>query len=424
MKSRYKHLPDRPFFHFMEPWEGYPNRPPSDIAGAGRHWSDDLIISQSNKRYLHLLGETKLAIGDGFWTVKRNYTESSSLPNGPILFSTSADPTNINWVHGSWYTEPTAHTAHVDNSSFPVVGFSNPTWDLGPKSASAISEMLPNLPAFDGATALGELVSEGLPSLMGAQSLRDRALGFKQLGGEYLNVEFGWKPFVKDVKDFAYVLGNQAKKLEDLLKRSNKLIKRSYRFPVEASQTVERSNFAFPQPTMSLYYHGIGDKTTITTSSREIWVEAAFYYHYPEAELYAQNIRGMLGRARHLYGVRLTPDVIWNLSPWSWAADWFGNIGDIMTNISMFSDDRLAMPYSYLMEKKSVKVEHLLRVKFRSYPGPKHLLTQSFETVSKFRMKSTPYAIGFLGSDLNDRQKAIAAALAASKGGGRRGKTG
>jgi len=424
MRSRYHHLPDRSHVHFMEPWAGYPNRPPDDPPGSGRHWSDDLVISQSNRAQLSWLGKRHLPVGGGFWTVKRAYSESSSLGEGPHLFSTTSDPTAISWVHGSWYSEPAAHTAHVDNASFPVVGYSNPTWVLEPMSTQAIAEMLPNLPEFDGATALGELVSEGLPALMGAQSLRDRTLNAQTLGSEYLNSEFGWKPLVRDVRAFAHTLQNQAKVMQDLLRRSNRVLRRKYAFPVESSQEVETSNFAFPVPSMSLYYHGIGRKQKITTRYRKVWVSAAFYYHYPEAEAYAKTLGGMMERARHLYGIRLTPDVLWNLAPWSWAADWFSTVGDVMTNISAFSDERLSMPYAYLMEEKSERVEYVLRIKFRSYGNKPQTLRQSFETTSKFRMNASPFAFGLLSGTLSNRQKAIAGALAASRGGGRSGRSG
>jgi len=424
MRSRYHHLRDRPHLHLMEKWEGYPNRPPSDPPGSGRHWSDDLVISQSNRRHLPLLGETHLPIGDGFWTVKRTYTESSSLGEGPRLFSTSADPHEINWVHGSWYSEPTAHSAHVNNASFPEVGFSSPTWVLQPMSTEAIANMLPNLPEFDGATALGELVSEGLPALMGAQSFRERTLNAQNLGSEYLNYEFGWKPLVRDVRSFAHTLQNQASALQRLLRRSNRVLRRRYAFPVESEEDSETNNVAFPVPSMSLYYHGIGRKQKITTRHRKVWVTAAFYYHYPEAEAYAKTLDGMVERARHLFGVRLTPDVLWNLAPWSWAVDWFSTVGDVMTNISAFSDERLVMPYAYLMEEKSVKVEYILRVKFRSYGPRPQTLRQSFQTTSKFRMNASPFALGLNAGTLSDRQKAIAVALAASRGGGRTGRSG
>ncbi len=148
--------------------------------------------------------------------------------------------------------------------------------------------------------------------------------------------------------------------------------------------------------------------------TRRHWFSGSFTYHADVDPDVLRTWKGHIQRLQKLYGVKITPDVIWNLAPWSWAVDWFTNTGDVITNISRFSDDSLVMPYGYMMETSIREVTYdMLDVTPTGYHIPH--LTQTFTTTVKVRRQATPYGFGINLADLTARQLAIIAALGLSR---------
>jgi hypothetical protein len=362
---------------------------------------------------MKLVGKYNLDIGDAFWCIKRTYYEGSTLGKGARYFSNTSDP-RAHSLRGVFLTEPAAHSAAVTNDSFPGLSHT-PANQLGAKASSIISDLLPTIPEVDVTTGLAELLREGLPSLVMAQSLKSRALTAKNAGNEYLNVEFGWKPLVNDVKAFAKALENDVKRLDELLENANKLLRRKRHLPVETSTSITDLGNSFPQPGLTSYHQTQGKKTLTVTQRNRQWFSGAFWYQLSAEDLVGPGLATWLTRAKLLYGVRLTPDVLWNLSPWSWLADWFGNVGDVLQNISLFFNDRLVMPWAYIMEHKTLSWRYDLRgVEFKSYPG-RHDFYQEFRVESKYRQAASPFSIGWKDGSLNNRQKAIGASVVATR---------
>jgi hypothetical protein len=124
-------------------------------------------------------------------------------------------------------------------------------------------------------------------------------------------------------------------------------------------------------------------------------------------------------RADKLIGLGLTPDVLWNLAPWSWAVDWFTNTGDVILNLTDWASDGLVMVYGYLMEHTIVKDTYTL-----TFPGifPRRNVTPMvFVTETKLRRKANPFGFGVNANDLSDRQLAIITALGLTAGWKRNG---
>jgi hypothetical protein len=240
----------------------------------------------------------------------------------------------------------------------------------------------------------------------------------KKAGDEYLNHQFGWLPLVSDVKDVAYAAANSHKILSSYEANAGKVVRRGYEFPVERSKsmTLIQSSDGIPflpeipsviidssKPQPKLY------KTTETF--RRVWFSGAFTYHLPIGYKSRNGMVRAAAKAGPLLGLELTPDVMWNLAPWTWAIDWFSNAGDVVSNLSDWATDGLVMKYGYIMEHCSTKVTYALdrnsRYKARgSYPA---IVTVLVET--KRRQRATPFGFGLTWNGLSPRQLAIAAAL-------------
>jgi hypothetical protein len=134
-----------------------------------------------------------------------------------------------------------------------------------------------------------------------------------------------------------------------------------------------------------------------------VWFSGAFTHYYsrtPKEKAFFRSIQS----ARDVYGLDLSLEVVWNLLPYSWLADWQGNIGDVFHNLSRFSQDGLTMKYGYIM--RTAYVKHIYTY------GP-----STFTLISsvKQRRKASPFGFGVALNTLSDRQWAILAALGQQK---------
>jgi hypothetical protein len=117
--------------------------------------------------------------------------------------------------------------------------------------------------------------------------------------------------------------------------------------------------------------------------------------------------------AQHLLGLSLTPDVLWELAPWSWAIDWVSNTGDVVKNISRFASGGLIMRYGYMMEhsiRKDIYTLDRTGLKSGRRVPPIALVTET-----KVRRKANPFGFGLTWEGLSSFQASILAALGITK---------
>jgi hypothetical protein len=276
---------------------------------------------------------------------------------------------------------------------------------------SAIARVLPTNPNASLATAVGELRRDGLPTLPGS-SLKDSTTNARRAGGEYLNVEFGWLPLVSDLQDFARSVRNSRQLIDQYVRDSDRKIRRRYT-PQGVSST---SIFT---GTGRWFGQNIAESGT-TVSRKEdtnLWFSGAFKYHVPIDDGFYGRLLRYEALANHLFGTRITPELVWNLAPWSWAVDWFTNAGDVIHNISLMGVDGLVMQYGYAMRHHRVS-EHVsggfsFVDGFGTHSGHSQRLVVS---EWKQRVRANPYGFGIDDVDLSNRQLAILAALGLSRG--------
>jgi hypothetical protein len=261
---------------------------------------------------------------------------------------------------------------------------------------------MPTNPTFDLSVTIGELRMEGIPNVPGASVMEQTRLA-KKAGGEYLNVEFGWLPLVRSIRDFAYVVDHTDKLVRSYQENSNKVIKAYYDWPTIEQSRADSCSFSMT-PAVG-FFSGGGRHQRILQRK---WFEAEYIYHLPTGGSTNDKFRRYGAYARKLYGVRLTPEVLWNLSPWSWAADWFSNVGDVMTNISNIGSDGLVLRNGYMMcHTAKVTIDH----------GTAFGVTQTSVRTQEWKQRrgATPYGFGISYDSLSNRQKAIIAALGLSR---------
>jgi hypothetical protein len=148
---------------------------------------------------------------------------------------------------------------------------------------------------------------------------------------------------------------------------------------------------------------------------RDVWFSGAFQYYMPSGDSTWDHVMQRGQEAQRLFGIDISPDVLWNLQPWSWLADWHWNIGQVISNVSALHSDGLVLRYGYLMVRTTV--EHTATLTCGVTPGGYNIgpVSTTWVSTTKERIQATPYGFGLNASQFTERQKAILAAIAVTR---------
>lgn len=326
---------------------------------------------------------------------------------------------NVTWT--SWYGHTyTGPLLCVSSGSYDT-HWSTPVQDnLTALGTKAIERTVPTNPVAGMSTFLGEL-REGFPSLMGVASLGRFDSIPRKLGGEYLNYQFGWVPLVSDLKKFLFAAQNSTKIFEQFQRDSGRNVRRRYYFPEETSVSAPKSvpntlGNTYLDATTWGYPGKLGSSTMTISSKKKSWFSGSYTYYLEQGSDILSKLKYYEQQANHLLGTRITPEVLWELAPWSWLADWYADIGSIISNASALNSDGLVIRYGYMMQTSVTEVVHrhtdIPSLHGGWTPGA---VVNTFRETRKERIRATPYGFG-LDTDLfTGSQWAILAALGMTK---------
>ncbi len=396
-------------------WTGTSNTP-----APTQYFYDAVLLQQlltTSGHAYQKLSKSQGDIGGDFKVSKQYLVEGASSDQRHIWTRYPGQPLQAATEH---YQGPVfAHAKDITPNSFPAVAFS-PNASIDALGATAIKNLIPTNPIGGLATFIGE-AREGIPALWGVNSWKSRTSAARSAGGEYLNHQFGWLPLVNDMQKFSLAVRDHDKIIAQYERNSGKRIKRRMDFPISRTVSINVSDGQQANPTFNTnFYDGangaFGRKTTTTTVEVETWFSGCFSYYLPPYDPQGNNIARNEQISNVLFGTRITPEVVWNITPWTWAADWVGNMGDVIHNASAFLADGLVMPYAYVMQKKTTSIKYELSdIRFRSVSGPTSFF-QEFVTVTKSRRKATPYGFGLSYTGFSAKQWAILGALGLTRG--------
>lgn len=285
------------------------------------------------------------------------------------------------------------------------------TWGDGSSyGATGWNRFKPGKPGADLAVFLAEL--RDMPKM-----LKFRLRSFKDLGSQYLNYQFGWRPFYNDLCKFFDTTRTLQRRYEFLRKNNGKWLRRGG--VVDSSIDVS-STTLYGQP---VFYPVLPTQfwptplsaiptRVVETTARKVWFEASFRFWIPDLGSQEWIDRTL----RQLYGFSLSPAVVWELIPWSWLVDWFTNVGDVISNISESSAaENLVARYAYVMthsvftREYSTDAEYYTNVNAKSKSNVSARSKDLWER--KQRIAASPYGFGLSEGDLSLRQMSILAAL-------------
>jgi len=398
----------------------------------------ELYVSQT-RRQVELAPDKKgkqITVSENHnWNGRRNKPSSPGDVGGPFFTEKSGirvvNPTrrrltgSIQWDQNSQYWSEAEYIG-------PVLACS-PSSAIIPSSAKssksallamgteAIARCKPTNSVADVATAIAELYSEGLPKLAGSAFWERKAFTGREIGDEYLNQEFGWKPMVSDVRSICEAVASSHAILKAYEEGSGSIVRRRYEFPESYSETTVQgaaTDFAVLsgsnspalrdplKPPAVLYQRSV--------QTKKVWFSGAFTYHLPTGFKSRNAMERLSAKANVLLGTDLTPEVLWNAMPWSWAVDWFSNAGDVISNLSDWSTDGLVLKYGYVMEHSSASNTYF-QIDGGKMFTPNIIGSPVVAYVeTKQREVATPFGFGLNWDAFSPRQWAITAALGLS----------
>jgi len=240
----------------------------------------------------------------------------------------------------------------------------------------------------------------------------------KKIADDFLNHQFGWTPFIGDLRKFYSTFHKAAAMKARLRANNDKWITRRATLADETTEELVSSGTGMEVEPLGEI---IGKLFTTGSSPRwEIWDEkhsvvtavGNYKYYRPEFDANLPDYNSAwntIQREITLYGARISPSNVYRAVPWTWLIDWCADIGGVIDAMDDIAIDALAARYLYVMRHEYTvrKFTQLL-----PFVDGTLSLTWDLKTDAKVRKPaSTPYGFGLSWNLLSPRQLAILASL-------------
>jgi len=297
-----------------------------------------------------------------------------------------------------------------------VIPYWNQPPDLVGFGPQALRIADPTKSLVEGLNALYEL--KDLPELLEKDAYRLR--GFRDLGDFSLVLNFGWVPFLSDLKAFDQAQEKMEKRIDQLLKDAGRPVRREFEIKhlngVDESP-IDAGVWDFPQIYPSFLTSAYASKTRwrlYTRTTTKYKFSGRCRYDLPSRVGFdTTQYRKML--RRRLYGFKITPKRLWKAIPWTWMVDWLGNVTDNLASIIPEVADRLVWDYAFLM--RHVEQVSVLEQSFslNTPSGPQEItVSTALGTSLKQREYAEPFAAQF-NRGISGFEGLILGSLAASR---------
>jgi hypothetical protein len=326
------------------------------------------------------------------------------------------------------YAEPDWPSVYVDLQSYYPTGRAR---TLPGAPVANIGQFLVELRDLPQTPGRGFLYNKG-DIFRGFAKLSDipkRALhhlkNFRNHGSEYLNVVFGWKPFVSDLRKMYNLQKRADAALTRLIRQNGKGIRRKATLEHDKQSQSFTKEYNYPYSGLlsqkPYRYSGKSFVRVQRTVETKVWYAARYQYFIPEENL--QSSQWTKRAKLALMGAYPSPELLWEVMPWSWLVDWFTNFGDVATNLSYHPAENLISNYSFVMKhvkEETVATCHVSHPAQSSQYITVKSVDHTFRSVYKSETKAraggvNPFGLDVRWADLSPYQMSIVAALGLSR---------
>jgi len=250
----------------------------------------------------------------------------------------------------------------------------------------------------------------------------------KEAGEHFLNHQFGWVPFVSDLKKFCDLTINLRQHIIDAYKQNDVWVHVGKRLTEDHSVSVIQRGFTmnvnpsgFQFDTMQNTYSRFGNTCRAYYELQHIetsnaWSSGFFKIYRPEFDDSRPSQFEQLRKIRQLltlYGANINPSVLWELTPWSWLIDYFTNIGDLIKILTRTQFDSAVAKSFFVMRTSESTFNFFQELNWNS--GLETIEWPRIMRVLVRRKADNPYQFRST-LNLSSMQIAILAALGLSRG--------
>jgi hypothetical protein len=280
-------------------------------------------------------------------------------------------------------------------------------------------------------TTLIELLRGDIPSVL--KNFQEMMAGMRTvrnlLGSDFLNITFGWTPLIQEYANLIKVGMN----LERVIYYESFRRKRQWDGPTASTSTTPGVTVNhLNAPYSSAYRHllpsdqigpsvgyGLSYESELRTVESEDYHFSSRYTGIAKASRRAESFSDQAMDVSKRLGLVDDPQMLWDLTPYSWLVDWFTTMGDSISNANVYSPMRgkYDIDYAYLTTQRTQDVQGtLLRVvpvSFTEYIKSVRMTqsTSSAISVTRWRDRATPFGFGTQLGSLSGSQYAILVAL-------------
>lgn len=253
----------------------------------------------------------------------------------------------------------------------------------------------------------------------------------REVADHFINHEFGWKPFISDIVKLIDVFNHTEKHISDLVRDNGIYIRKrrvldesesvsSFTWLPQSATVPGSSSLVDPNGRLMCRIQstpvgsGTGLTTFTTRTRKRVWAVGSFKYYRPEFDerLFDGNSFDLfmsLRRLMTIYGLRLSPTLIYKLTPWTWLVDWFTNFGNHLQRLDDFVIDGIVARYLYIMNHEETEVTKSCTLNF--FSGPITVQFQRRFSLKQREVADTPYGFASPWNSLSPRQWGILGAL-------------
>jgi hypothetical protein len=298
---------------------------------------------------------------------------------------------------------------------------------LGVDSLASIASALPAYPsdrmtdaAYDAFIQASQQIPEQvsvpnfLYELREVKELIPKLQGIvKSIANGYLSIEFGWKPFLSDLRKISQSVAATRKRIAQLRAGYGRVS------TLHTSRTLIKSEYEPPSrdydDDANSVLDGLSEK--YTQSYQAVFRTTIEYYHTIEG---LDRVDAFLKAYLTATGWTNSPKVIWNAIPWSWLLDWF-------VNLDSFFDSFHEEPFKGKIEIRNVgySVKEIAVVEVGMYvnssysPGrdtPKTWMSATSYFLERYtRINGLPLSGSLFNTEHDAHQLAILTAILAAR---------
>jgi hypothetical protein len=254
----------------------------------------------------------------------------------------------------------------------------------------------------------------------------------KSVADNFLNHEFGWVPFISDLYNLFDVYSQSEKYISDLVAQNNTWVRKSRVLEQSDTEKLEHRGYSSGTDPSSGSFQiggicnsyqldGLPCKGHFDIRSRissRVWAVGSFKYYRPEFDSSLADFASEwnnAGRLLTLYGMRINPTLIYKVTPWTWAVDWFSQFGKFIQRQDDFISDGIVSRFLYVMRETKRFMTKTSHLNFIS--SPVTLNWRRTFSMKQRKVADSPYGFDLTWNNLSIRHWSILAAIGITRQG-------